>query len=374
MSAESRIRRQRRDVLARYLPAPLIKTMLDVNSDDITAWATGDNSVTNTPDRTGTVFVAIEFAARTFGLEDAHEWFTTPNARLAGATPAVTIAEGRYLDALDAAQDDCPFRWVPLAALDRIGNSRVALAGDWHGNLSHAVGSIQRLGRMGIRTLLHLGDFSLWPGDHGARFIRRVAQECDEHDLTIYVTDGNHEDHARLELIEPVDGVRWITDRIGYFERGHRWNWDNTEFVSLGGAPSVNRADLTEGRDWWPGEQITDTDVAKALAGVMPDVMLTHDAPEPATRAVEGIIRNNPQGWPKEALEYAAEGRARLSNAFKHLRPRLLVHGHHHVVDRATVWIPGAHDHATEIVSLGCDGMGGNIATLDIRTLQMTVL
>ena len=50
------------------------------------------------------------------------------------------------------------------------------------------------------------------------------------------------------------------------------------------------------------------------------------------------------------------------------------MHGHHHVVDRATIWIPGGHDHTTDIVSLGCDGMGGNLAILDIHTLQVAVI
>lgn len=375
VSAASRIERQWRAVLARYMPADLLKIMLDVNPQDTAAWATGDIRVTSRPDRTGTVFVCFEYAARTFGFDDAHEWFTTPNAGLGGITPAVAMAgySEEAVSTLYVARDDSAFPYVHLAALDRTGTPRVALAGDWHSNLGHAVGSIERLAQMGVRTLLHLGDFSLWPGSFGARYIRRVSQACDEHDITIYITDGNHEDHSCLALIEPVSGIRWITDRIGYFERGHRWKWDNTDFVSLGGAPSVNRADLSEGRDWWPGEQITDADVTKASSRDHAHVMLTHDSPDPGMRTVEGIIRHNPQGWPREALEYAAEGRARLTVAVHAVRPLLLVHGHHHVVDRAIVHVPGGHDHATEIVSLACDGMGGNLAILDIRTLQVTI-
>lgn len=373
MSAESRRGRQERGVLARYLGPSHVEQMLGVSPDQLDAWAAGDARV-HSADAVEDVYLCFQYAARILGFEDAHIWFTASNATLDGATPAQALADGDTTHALMAARIDSPLSDVPLVALDRYGIPRVALAGDWHGNLGHAVGSIQRLGKMGIRTLLHLGDFGLWPGPHGSKFIRRVTQECDTYDITILVTDGNHEDHARLALIEPADGVRWITDRIGYFERGHRWTWHNTKFVSLGGAPSVNRADLTEGRSWWPGEQITDADVAKAISGDMADVMLTHDSPEPATLSVKRIIRHNPQGWPKEALEYAAQGRARLSYAFELICPRLLVHGHHHVVDRATVWIPEGHSNPTEIVSLGCDGMGGNLAILDIESLEVTVI
>lgn len=373
MSNASRRERQRRAPLARYLPAALMATMFDLNPGDISAWATGDTRVISVPNRSGTVFDCFTYAARVLGLENAHHWFTAPNAGLRGFSPAEAIVAKTAVQAVDAARTDTPFAAIPLAALDLRGRPRVALAGDWHGNLGHALGSIQRLGRLGIRTVFHLGDFSLWPGPHGAKYIRRITQACEQYDITIYVTDGNHEDHDRLALIEPVDGIRWITDRIGYFERGTRWEWARTTFLSLGGAPSVNRANLTEGRSWWRGEQISHKEAATAINKGAVDVMLSHDAPEPATRAVERIIRHNPQRWPPDALRYAAEGRARLTYAFQTVQPSLLAHGHHHVVDRAIVSIPGA-THDTEIISLGCDGKGGNLAILDIETLKVVVI
>lgn len=352
----------------------MIERMLDVGADRVDAWAAGDAGITDNG-ATATVYSCFENAAQTFGLDDVHLWFETTNAGLDGATPGEVIADPARRDTIYAAAvADIPFKRTPLEALDRAGQLRVGLAGDWHGNLGHAVGSVRRLARRSIRTLLHLGDFGLWPGPDGAQFIRRLTQECDAHDITIYVTDGNHDDHHRLATIEPVDGVRWISDRIGFHERGRRWDWANTRFVSLGGAPSVDREWRTEGRDWWAGEQITDEDVARAVSADAADVMLSHDAPQPATRAVENIIRHNPQGWPADALTYAAQGRAKLTTTFHQVRPHLLVHGHFHIVDRATVWVPGGHDHPTEVVALARDGMGGNLAILDIPTLQVTIL
>lgn len=370
MSAASHLERQRRSVLVRYLQPSLIEQMLGVPPEQIGAWASGDRTVPHNH-ACGAAYFCFEYTARTLGLQDAHQWFTAGNASLGGAAPAQVITHLKA-ETLAAARSDSPFPTTPLIAQDRDGRLRVALAGDWHGNLPHAIGSIERLARSGVRTILHLGDFGLWPGEAGAKYIRRVTQACDEHDLTILVTDGNHEDHARLALIEPFDGVRWISDRIGFHVRGHRWQWAETTFASLGGAPSVNRDDLVDGVSWWPAEQITHLDLAKTIAGGPVDVLLTHDAPEPSTKAVDDVLRHNPQGWPREALEYAEVGRTRLSLAFLTLQPRLLVHGHHHVVDRATVRVPaGTRD--SHVVSLGCDGMGGNLAILDIDTLDVAI-
>ena len=203
MSADSRRTRQRRAVLARYLAPSLLESMLGVTRADVDAWVAGDTRVATAHTAAGPVFGCFEYAARTFGLDDAQEWFATDNAGLGGATPATALRERRGGGVLPAAKADSPFDWVPMVALDRAGTPRVALAGDWHGNLGFALGSIERLAKLGIRTLLHLGDFSLWPGPLGAKFIRRITKACDEHDITIYVTDSNHEDHARLALSDP---------------------------------------------------------------------------------------------------------------------------------------------------------------------------
>nr|WP_188110452.1 hypothetical protein [Aeromicrobium ginsengisoli] len=195
---------------------------------------------------------------------------------------------------------------------------------------------------------------------------------CEQHDLTIRITDGNHDDHSRLAMIEPVDGVRWVTDRIGFFERGHRWLWADTTLVSLGGAPSVDFEHRTSGKTWWPEEVITDDEVRSATADGHADVMLTHDAPEPALPAVQRIL-DGPSYWSEAALVYAAEGRAQVTKAFSGVTPRLLIHGHMHVADRGAVRIPGA-PWDTQVVSLNCDEGVGNLGTLDLESLNVEVI
>lgn len=373
MSAESRRIRQQRDPLVRYLGAELIEAALGIPEADVIAWGEGDTRVTPAdPIAERCLYLAFEHVARTYGLADAHAWFTAENAGLSGVTPVAALRQGQPIPVPLAAGDDTPFERVDLSALDLNGQLRVGLAGDWHGNLWHAERSLKKFSAAGICSILHLGDFGLWPGNSGAKFIRRVDTACAWHGVTIQISDGNHEDHSRLDQIEPVDGVRWVTDYIGFFERGHRWAWGDTTFLSIGGAPSVDKDRRAAGSSWWPQEAITDADVAKAVEGGHADVMLSHDAPIPGTKAVQNII-DSPAPWSPEALKYAAEGRARITAVFEAVHPSVLIHGHFHAVDRATVRIPGA-DHDTDVVSLACDGMDGNLATLDIDTLEVTIL
>lgn len=375
MSAESRRVRQTRDPLVRYLGEGLIEAMLQIPASEVRAWATGDTRTTQAdPAAEAALFAAFEHAVRAYGFADAPEWLTLPNSGLDGLTIVEAIEQGHAARVPAAAAADNPYGWVDLAALDMDGRPRVGLAGDWHGNLPWAEQALKKFANHGVRTVLHLGDFGLWPGDQDARFIRRVTDLCDAHDITILVTDGNHEDHDRLALIEAVEGVRWITDRIGYFVRGHRWEWDSTTFLSIGGAPSVDAERRSIGSSWWPQEFISDADVAAASEGNTVHVMLSHDAPMPCSPGVQRIL-DGPSPWTADSLICAAAGRAQITRVFEAARPLLSVHGHFHVCDRATVRVPGAHDHDTQVVSLASDQeRDGNLAVLDIRPLKVTIL
>lgn len=50
--------------------------------------------------------------------------------------------------------------------------TRIALAGDWHGNTRWALHALEAAARQGCDTVVHLGDFGLWPGHDGARTSR----------------------------------------------------------------------------------------------------------------------------------------------------------------------------------------------------------
>lgn len=243
----------------------------------------------------------------------------------------------------------------------------VGLAGDWEGNRAWARHALAVFAEHEVTRVFHLGDLGFLPGPRGRQFLSEVEGGCRRHRITIYLTPGNHEDYARIARL-PVDsnGLARVTDHLAVLPRGHRWTMSGHSFVSLGGAPSVDFAGRVEGKTWWPEEMITTDDVSAVVAGGHADVMLTHDAPAPATPAVERIIRTGGgSGWTRRGLDYAAVGRGRVTEAFQAVRPHLLAHGHFHVHDQALVQ-PDGWDHACQVLSLNRSGSWGNLALLDL--------
>jgi Icc-related predicted phosphoesterase len=245
-------------------------------------------------------------------------------------------------------------------AVDRIG-----LAGDWERDARWARGALAAFAGRGIEAVFHLGDFGIWPGGRGRQYLSEVDGTLRGHRQTLYLTPGNHDDYNQInELPALDDGLQWLTERIAVIPRGHRWTLGGRIWVSLGGAPSVDYPQRIEGETWWPEEAITDDDVQRVVDGGHADVMLCHDAPTPGTPAVERIIRTGGGwSWTERGLRYAREGRARLTRAVDAVQPSLLVHGHYHVADAATVAVG---DREREIVSLSANGQHGNLAVLDL--------
>lgn len=258
--------------------------------------------------------------------------------------------------------------------------SVVAVAGDWHGNELFASARIGDVARHGVSTLLHVGDFGVWPGRSGKRYLLRVEAACAEHGVRVLVTPGNHEDWGRLTQRWQTQGAvndqaelvpLELTEHIAILPRGHRWTMQGRSFVSLGGAPSVDKHLRSRGIDWWAEEQISDEDVERVAAGAHAEVMVAHDSPDApyAVPKVAQIIATNPIGWPEDSIAYAAAGRGRMTRAFEAVAPRLFVHGHYHVADQTTVAVPGA-EHDTRVWALASDQEGvGNLRYLDLATL-----
>lgn len=249
---------------------------------------------------------------------------------------------------------------------------RLGVAGDWHGNRTWALRCVRALAVAGVGEVFHLGDFGIWPGPTGRDYLIDLTDALEAHAMTLFVTPGNHEDYDQIEELPSIDlghdvgRIRWITDRIALLPRGHRWERNGWTFVSLGGAPSVDRWLRREGLDWWEAEAITDEDVTRVVAGGQADVMLAHDAPDAVlgTRGVAAILRSNPLGRPAYALKYASEGRDRMTAAFLAIQPRLFLHGHYHLRDEA--WID-QFSHPTHVMSLDCDGsVDGNLAVVTL--------
>jgi Icc-related predicted phosphoesterase len=254
---------------------------------------------------------------------------------------------------------------------------RVVFAGDWHGNLLWATSRIQSIGSSGVKTILHVGDFGIWPGASGKRYLQGVENTCERHDVDILITPGNHEDWGRLTTLWANPKRRdsktrralpvYLSDHVQVLPRGHRFTIDETTFLSFGGAASVDKHLRTEGVDWWSEEMPSEADVETAIAGGRVDVLVTHDSPERewCVPAVRDTLARNPLGWPQDSLTWAAVSRARVNRVFEAVRPRLLVHGHHHVWGERIAQLPDA-GHETRVVSLGSDGEVGNVWRLNL--------
>lgn len=232
--------------------------------------------------------------------------------------------------------------------------SKLLIAGDVHGN-ERWIGSLCKLARRyGCDAILQLGDFGYWPHTaDGRRFLEHVEWHAERNGIgRVYWIDGNHENHEALARLQPsADGTVSIGDRCRYLPRGLRWQWHGVRFGALGGAFSVDRRERVEGESWWPGEILTDDDVAQLGEGPL-DVLLTHDAPEGVP--LRGLT------LPVADQIMVDEVRRRILSAVELTEPGLVLHGHwHHRYGHQLTW-PVSVDgelvwRSTKVESLGAD-------------------
>lgn len=251
--------------------------------------------------------------------------------------------------------------------------SKIAIIGDLHGNTQWAVHVLEELGKRGIIEVYQVGDFGIWHGDNGKKYLDSVIAVCQKYRIILGITPGNHECYAMIEDPETTDGsipkrqvlARGLGWEVALLPRGTRWISGGLNFLSLGGAPSIDHTMRKEGRDWWPDEMIRESDLLRLPNGGV-DVMLCHDSPNGGTPKVRQIcdVPFERSGWPLAGLIYAREGREILDRAFEKVKPRFFFHGHYHVFDQY-------HDYERDcsFVSLNMDGEYGNVVVFDTETL-----
>ncbi len=243
---------------------------------------------------------------------------------------------------------------------------RVALAGDWHGNLIWGTLGIQHARELGADVIVHTGDFGY---RFSSDFLTGITAALDVMGMHLLFVDGNHENHDWL-LGLPIgdDGLRRITHRIWHLPRGFRWEWDGIRFLALGGAHSVDRPFRQPGVSWWPQETIGRGDVARAVAGGHADVLISHDVP--AGPIIPGIDdRSEPAPFPPLEIIRANEHRQVLRGVVDQVRPSQVWHGHYHV-RYDTVADLG---YGPVIVNgLDCDGtsLDKNVVVVDLDDLR----
>lgn len=233
---------------------------------------------------------------------------------------------------------------------------RIAVAGDWHGNADFAGAAIARAARSHCEGIVHTGDFGIWPGEFGRRFLRSVDAALAKHHMWQMFVDGNHEDHWQLNSL-PIqdDGLRQVAENIWHIPRAHRWVWGDRVWMGLGGAVSLDRKVRDLGRSWWPEETISYADIQRARSGPV-DVMVTHDCPAGVT------VPNLPPDsvWDPQELANATTHREILASICADVRPDLLYHGHFHSRYSGVVRLED-HEFAVEGLGSNHEGLADNL-------------
>jgi hypothetical protein len=250
--------------------------------------------------------------------------------------------------------------------------NRVIIAGDWHGNerwAAHVIENIPFLLKdQEKKIILQVGDFGIWPGIDGTRYLSRVEQALLEAHAQLWFIEGNHENYSLLEELRhsrPIDheGGIWITDHIRWLPRGFRWTWHEQRWLALGGAVSVDRALRKEGFDWFPEEVISEEDKQKVIDEGPADIMLCHDCPSD----VNLYLGPPPLSWSMRDVIKSEEHRAFLQKIVDEVAPRYFIHGHYHNAYTK----PVAMNHGTvEVTGLNMDGKDTNYFVYDTVNMQ----
>ena len=246
---------------------------------------------------------------------------------------------------------------------------RIGVAGDWHGNTPWATRAVRKIAaalpRSGRRIILQLGDFGIWPGPTGEEYLTRVDAALADADAELWFVDGNHEDFGQLAGLRPgPDGREQVTSRIWHLPRGYRWRWHDREWLALGGAVSLDRAGRTEGRDWWPQEEITVRQAGAVIEAGPADVLVTHECPA----GIEHDFPPPPPWWARADLRRNDAHRALMREVVLATRPRWLMHGHLHIGYQRTVDLGAG---PVEVTGLDRDGAEhSNWAILDVAAMR----
>lgn len=225
---------------------------------------------------------------------------------------------------------------------------RVLIQGDSHGQLKDIVPKLYKAGNYKISHVVVAGDFGLWTHfADGHEFLDEVNEAARINNLTVFAIGGNHEnwDHWNwiCENMPTSKGFAMVRRRVLLAPKTHRWTWAGKDFISAGGAVSIDKAErlrvesggthyipewnmrgeygkgtgpLTQ---WWPNEQLLDADVDELKKWGNADYLITHDC-------------SNYTPWGKRLkpdLDSQIH-RQRIDELLKSVQPDMHFHGHMH--------------------------------------------
>lgn len=211
---------------------------------------------------------------------------------------------------------------------------KILMVGDLHGDTASLPNIFEDAKICGAEKIFQLGDFGIWSGIKGQRFLEEVERSAEEYGVPMYFLDGNHENFDILEdmrsrALVNSDGHEELLPGLFYSPRGLRWEWDGVSFMSFGGAASIDRSwreyiEIVNHEPrtlWWPEEMPTQEQVDRIRERPV-DVLLSHDSPILPPVPLLNIGR--------KMEEYAAISRDRLRQVRNLVQPKKLIHGHYH--------------------------------------------
>ena len=248
--------------------------------------------------------------------------------------------------------------------------------GDTHGNTRAIITAVQRAKELNVEWIIQCGDFGLWPGWAGVRFLDEVNAALIDNKVNLMWLDGNHEDFDQLESLIKLqpknkNGQTYIRSQILYSPRGCLWEMNNKIFMTVGGAVSIDRKWRVPHESWWPQEQLTDVEVYGIVARAIDrrqkdkpnvDYLFTHDC-HPLT-PFKNLIDD-----PTSSMH-----RDKIKRIFNAVLPSMWFHGHMHTKYTWPLFhaLPfedfAVGDKHTEVYGLECDGMFYNWGILDTET------
>lgn len=187
---------------------------------------------------------------------------------------------------------------------------KVLITGDVHGEFDFLN---QLINQKKPELIICCGDFGYWPKFKEHYNYENIKLQGAEKLLWV---DGNHEDHWSLRDRESDE----IAPGIYYMPRGSTYTLpDGRTILFMGGANSIDKKYRTVGRDWFPEEIITQTDLMD-LPEVDIDIFITHTCP----KELVPILKHQ---YPDKEHEPSNDA---LTELWKIYKPNLWYFGHWH--------------------------------------------
>lgn len=264
--------------------------------------------------------------------------------------------------------------------------ARFGVVGDLHGQIDPAIDVLTEMGERKISHAFVVGDFGLWGGLDGHRFLDVLQREAEQNNLSVMAIPGNHENYDIFEHYQASypthKGFTYLRSRVLMSPKANKFKLFGKQFVVAGGAVSIDKAwrlaqekglpfntgwgFLSTGRAtgdrtlWWPQEQLTDEEERQIISYGQADILLTHDA-------------SNATPWGqrlKNDLDSEMH-RHRIDRILRAVRPQFHFHGHFHELYHWENRIDG--DTWVETWGLDRDGSDDNWGIFDTDTMKFAL-